>query len=143
MLQPTGGPLLLIDSEPEEQKTLLEEKLKKVTTERAPVAGQQNARGGRSGGQGRSLLDGIAESQRGGANSAMLGQLLRNQGRSPFGLLDAEPQTPGGNAASGAAAAAGVLTAVDEDSDDEEAKTPGEFEYFTDADAEDDDEDDE
>ncbi|RGP71624.1 26s proteasome regulatory subunit n2 [Fusarium longipes] len=132
--KPTGGPLLLIDSEPEEEKTLLEEKLKKVTTERAPVAGQQNARGGRPGGQARSLIE------RGGANSAMIGQLLRNQGRSPFGLLDAEPQTPGGNA-SGAAAAAGVLTAVDEDSDDEEAKTPGEFEYFTDA--EDDDDDDE
>ncbi|KAG8666487.1 hypothetical protein FPOAC1_011294 [Fusarium poae] len=138
--KPTGGPLLLIDNDPESRKTLLEEKLKKVTTERAPVAGQQNARGGRPGGQGRSLLDGIAESQRGGANSAMLGQLLRNSGRSPFGLLDADPQTPGGNA-SGAAAAAGILTAVDEDSDDEEAKTPGEFEYFTDA--EDDEDDDE
>lgn len=140
LLQPTGGPLLLIDGEPEEEKALLEEKLKKVTTERAPVAGQQNARGGRSGGPGRSLLDGITDAQRGGPSSAMLGQLLRNSGRSPFGLLDADPQTPGGNA-SGAAAAAGVLTAVDEDSDDEEAKTPNEFEYFTDA--EDDDDDDE
>jgi 26S proteasome regulatory subunit N2 len=138
--KPTGGPLLLIDNDPESRKTLLEEKLKKVTTERAPVAGQQNARGGRPGGQGRSLLDGIAESQRGGANSAMLGQLLRNSGRSPFGLLDADPQTPGGNA-SGAAAAAGILTAVDEDSDDEEAKTPGEFEYFTDAEDDEDDDD--
>ncbi|CEI39638.1 unnamed protein product [Fusarium venenatum] len=139
---PTGGPLLLIDNDPESPKALLEEKLKKVTTERAPVAGQQTARGGRSGGQGRSLLEGIAESQRGGANSAMLGQLLRNSGRSPFGLLDADPQTPGGNA-SGAAAAAGVLTAVDEDSDDEEAKTPGEFEYFTDAEDDEDEDDDE
>ncbi|KAG4263962.1 26S proteasome regulatory subunit N2 [Fusarium proliferatum] len=138
--KPTGGPLLLLDSEPEEEKSLLEEKLKKVTTERAPVAGQQTGRGGRGGAQ-RAVLDSLAES-RGGANSAMLGQLLRNQGRSPFGLLDAEPQTPGGNA-SGAAAAAGVLTAVDEDSDDdEEAPVPKEFEYFTDA-GEDDDEDDE
>jgi 26S proteasome regulatory subunit N2 len=136
--------LLLIDNDPEEEKSLLEEKLKKVTTERAPVAGQQNARGGRSGGaQGRSLLDGLAEAQRGGAapNSAILGQLLRNnQGRAPFNLLD-DPQTPGYRAGQGAAAAAGVLTAVDEDSDDEEAKTPGEFEYFTDA--EDDEDDDE
>jgi len=142
--KPTGGPLLLIDNDPEEEKSLLEEKLKKVTTERAPVAGQQNARGGRSGGaQGRSLLDGLAEAQRGGAapNSAILGQLLRNnQGRAPFNLLD-DPQTPGYRAGQGAAAAAGVLTAVDEDSDDEEAKTPGEFEYFTDA--EDDEDDDE
>lgn len=134
---------MLIDNDPEEEKSLLEEKLKKVTTERAPVAGQQNARGGRSGGaQGRSLLDGLAEAQRGAApNSAILGQLLRNnQGRAPFNLLD-DPQTPGYRAGQGAAAAAGVLTAVDEDSDDEEAKTPGEFEYFTDA--EDDEDDDE
>ncbi|KAK2679082.1 26S proteasome regulatory subunit RPN2, C-terminal [Fusarium oxysporum f. sp. vasinfectum] len=123
--KPTGGPLLLHDSQPDEEKSLLEEKLKKVTTERAPVAGQQTGRGGRGGAQ-RAVLDSLAES-RGGANSAMLGQLLRNQGRSPFGLLDAEPQTPGGNA-SGAAAAAGVLTAVDEDSDDdEEAPVPKEF----------------
>ncbi|KAF5665148.1 26s proteasome regulatory subunit n2 [Fusarium heterosporum] len=140
--KPTGGPLLLIDSQPDEEKSLLEEKLKKVTTERAPVAGQQNARGGRSGGQGRSILDSlpaVADAQRGSSNSAMIGQLLRNQGRSPFGLLDAEPQTPGNNGGSGAAAAAGVLTAVDEDSDDdEEAKVPKDFEYFTDAENSDD-----
>jgi 26S proteasome regulatory subunit N2 len=70
----------------------------------------------------------------------MIGQLLRNQGRPPFGLLGSEPpETPGGNGGSGAAAAAGVLTAVDEDSDDdEEAKTPKEFEYFTDAENSDD-----
>ncbi|KAJ3520693.1 hypothetical protein NM208_g13608 [Fusarium decemcellulare] len=49
--KPTGGPLLLHDTQPEEEKSLLEEKLKKVTTERAPVAGQQTGRGGRSGGQ--------------------------------------------------------------------------------------------
>lgn len=64
-------------------------------------------------------------------------QLLRSQGqgRSPFGLGD--PQTPGGmddaGMGSGAAAAAGVLTAVDEDGEgDEEAKTPDDFEYFSD-----------
>jgi 26S proteasome regulatory subunit N2 len=35
---------------------------------------------------------------------------------------------------SGAAAAAGVLTAVDEDNEgDEEAPAPNDFEYFTDA----------
>ncbi|KAF4977135.1 hypothetical protein FZEAL_6323 [Fusarium zealandicum] len=140
--KPTGGPLLLHDSQPDEEKTLLEEKLKKVTTERAPVAGQQNTRGGRSGGgQGRSILDGLVDPSRAGSNSAMIGQLLRSQGRSPFGHLDAEPQTPG-NGGSGAAAAAGVLTAVDEDNEgDEEAKTPGEFEYFTDGEDEDDEDD--
>ncbi|KAF4469842.1 26s proteasome regulatory subunit n2 [Fusarium albosuccineum] len=137
--KPTGGPLLLHDTQPEEEKSLLEEKLKKVTTERAPVAGQQTGRGGRSGGQGRSLLEGLVDPSRGG-NNAMIGQLLRNQGRSPFGHLDAEPQTPG-NSGSGAAAAAGVLTAVDEDNEgDEEAKVPKEFEYFTDGEDEDDDE---
>ncbi|KAH7166310.1 armadillo-type protein [Dactylonectria macrodidyma] len=139
--KPTGGPLLLHDSQPEESKTLLEEKLKKVTTERAPVVGQQNARSGRSGGSGRSLLDNLVDPSRaGGPNSAMMQQLLRSQGRSPFGLT--EPQTPG-NAGSGAAAAAAVLTAVDEDGEgDEEAKLPREFEYFSDGD-DDEDEDDE
>jgi 26S proteasome regulatory subunit N2 len=39
-----------------------------------------------------------------------------------------------GGAGSGAAAAAGVLTAVDEDNEgDEEAPAPADFEYFTDA----------
>lgn len=39
---------------------------------------------------------------------------------------------------SGAAAAAAVLNAVDEDEEgDEEAGVPGEFEYFTDAEADD------
>ncbi|KAH7140105.1 armadillo-type protein [Dactylonectria estremocensis] len=138
--KPTGGPLLLHDSQPEESKTLLEEKLKKVTTERAPVVGQQNTRSGRSAGS-RSLLDNLVDPSRGGGpNSAMMQQLLRSQGRSPFGL--AEPQTPG-NPGSGAAAAAAVLTAVDEDGeDDEEAKLPKEFEYFSDGD-DDEDEDDE
>ncbi len=60
-------------------------------------------------------------------------QLLRSQGRSPFGLVD--PQTPAADASrggSGAAAAAGVLTAVDEDGEgDEEAQVPGEFDYFS------------
>lgn len=58
-------------------------------------------------------------------------QLLRSQGRSAFGVGDL--QTPSGNAGSGAAAAAGVLTAVDEDGEgDEEAQVPGEFDYFSD-----------
>ncbi|KAF5022562.1 hypothetical protein F66182_5395 [Fusarium sp. NRRL 66182] len=126
--KPTGGPLLLHDSQPDEEKTLLEEKLKKVTTERAPVAGQQPGRGGRSGGQGRSLLEGLADPSRSGPSNAMIGQLLRSQGRSPFGLLDADPQTPG------AAAVAEVLTAVDEENaGDEDAALPRAFEYFTDA----------
>lgn len=134
--KPTGGPLLLHDTQPDEPKSLLEEKLKKVTTERAPVAGQQPGRGGagRSGQGNRSLLDGLIDG-RGGTGSAMMDQLLRGQGRSPFGMVD--PQTPvrGGHdeSGSGAAAAAAVLTAVDEDEeDDEDAPVPKKFEYFTD-----------
>jgi 26S proteasome regulatory subunit N2 len=58
-------------------------------------------------------------------------QLLRSQGRSPFG---ADPQTPGDRGiGSGAAAAAGVLTAVDEDGEnDQEAEVPRDFDYFSD-----------
>lgn len=126
--KPTGGPLLLDDTQPNEPKTLIEEKLKKVTTERAPVAGQgRNGAGGRSGASGR---------PRSNTGTQVMDQLLRSQARSPFGVAD--PQTPGGvgnlGIGVGAAAAAGVLTAVDEDGEgDEEAQTPGEFEYFSDA----------
>ncbi|EPE08515.1 26s proteasome regulatory subunit rpn2 [Ophiostoma piceae UAMH 11346] len=38
--KPTGGPLVLLDTQPDEPKELIEEKLKKVTIEKAPVAGQ-------------------------------------------------------------------------------------------------------
>lgn len=38
---------------------------------------------------------------------------------------------------SGAAAAAGVLTAVDEDDDGEEAEVPDDFDYHSDGDADD------
>ena len=59
--------------------------------------------------------------------------MLRQGGRTPW----ADPQTPGGD---GAAAAAGVLTAVDEDGEGEEDATiPNAFEYFTDSDDEDED----
>ena len=100
-----------------------------MTTERAPVAGQTTGRSGRSGQSRQSLLDGLIDTSRTGASgNPVVDQLLRNQGRSGFGL----PQTPGGDG-SGAAAAAGVLTAVDEDNEgDEEAKVPKEFDYFTD-----------
>ncbi|KAG6078844.1 hypothetical protein E4U30_000946 [Claviceps sp. LM220 group G6] len=116
---PTGGPLLLDDSQPDQPKSLVEEKLKKVTTETAPVAGQvRNAAGGRPSASGRSPLEGLA------------GPV---QARPPLGSAD--PQTPGGvaNLETGAAAAAAVLTAVDEDGEeDEEAQIPGEFDYFSD-----------
>ncbi|PNP46075.1 26S proteasome regulatory subunit N2 [Trichoderma gamsii] len=136
--KPTGGPLLLDDTQPDQPKSLLEEKLKKVTTERAPVAGQQPGRGGagRTAGSGRSILEGIVDPNSRGVNPLME-QLLRSQGRSPFGGL-VDPSTPGGDIGSGAAAAAGVLTAVDEDGEgDEEAGVPNAFDYFSDGEDED------
>ncbi|KAI3319306.1 26S proteasome regulatory subunit rpn2 [Xylariaceae sp. AK1471] len=101
---PTGGPLLLHDMQPEKEKSLIEEKLKKVATERAPVAGG-NAQGRTS----RSVEE------------ALLSRLAGNT-----------PVTPSRNQ-SGAAAAAGVLTAIDEDGEgDEEAPVPRDFDYYTD-----------
>lgn len=56
----------------------------------------------------------------------MVDQLLGSS-RSPFDLMT-------DHQGSGAAAAAGVLTAVDEDQEgDAEAEVPDEFEYFSDA----------
>jgi len=145
--KPTGGPLLLDDTQPDEPKALIEEKLKKVTTERAPVAGANNQRGGaggRAGGPGRSILEGLVDPSRGSTGNPVVDQLIRNsQARGLGGLMDL-PSTPGAGdvSGSGAAAAAGVLTAVDEDGEgDEEADVPGEFDYYTDGAS--DDEDDE
>ncbi|OTB02707.1 hypothetical protein M426DRAFT_322460 [Hypoxylon sp. CI-4A] len=98
---PTGGPILLHDMQPEKEKALVEEKLKVVTTEKAPVAGL--------GGQNRNPRT---------VEEALLSRL----GRDPL-------TTP---SRSGAAAAAGVLTAIDEDGEgDEEAEVPQDFEYDT------------
>lgn len=133
-----------MDQTPDEPKNLLDEKLKKVTTERAPVAGQQprGGAGGRSGdGSRRSILDSL---DRGSTGNPMVDQLLRGAGGSgsPFGNL-MDPATPGGDLmGSGAAAAAGVLTAVDEDQEgDVEADLPEEFDYFSDTPSDEEDED--
>ncbi|KAI1146842.1 armadillo-type protein [Nemania diffusa] len=106
---PTGGPLLLHDTQPEKEKSLIEEKLKKVATERAPVANTNNAQG---------------------RNPRSVGEAILNQ------LANSQPVTPSRNQ-SGAAAAAGVLTAIDEDGeDDEEASVPRDFDYYTEDEAE-------
>jgi 26S proteasome regulatory subunit N2 len=85
----------MIDSEPKEDKVLLEEKLKKASIEKAAAP--------------TTLEDMRNESFN-----------LRRQGEAA-------------GEASGAAAAAGVLTAVDEDEEGgAEAECPAEFEYFTD-----------
>jgi 26S proteasome regulatory subunit N2 len=95
--KPTGGVILLIDNKPEQEKVLIEEKLKKASVEKAAGA--------------TTLDDMRTESFN-----------LRRQ-------ADAEGEASG----VGAAAAAGVLTAVDEDEEGaEEAEVPREFEYFSD-----------
>lgn len=88
---------------------MIEEKLKKVATERAPVANTNNAQG---------------------RNPRSVGEAILNQ------LANSQPVTPSRNQ-SGAAAAAGVLTAIDEDGeDDEEASVPRDFDYYTEDEAE-------
>ncbi|KAL2268777.1 hypothetical protein VTJ83DRAFT_3623 [Remersonia thermophila] len=131
--KPTGGPILLHDSQPGEPKTLIEEKLKKVTTERAPVAG---AGAGGAGAAPRNAAQTLLSnwSAGGGNNIQELTELLqltsRGQGRAA--RLGGSGAAAAAGAGSGAAAAAGVLTAVDEDNEgDEEARPPADFEYFT------------
>ena len=95
--QPTGGVILLIDTQPQEEKVLIEEKLKHISTEKAAAP--------------TTLED------------------MRNESFNLRRQADGQTAVPG----AGAAAAAGVLTAVDEDEEGgEEAQVPGEFEYFTD-----------
>lgn len=124
-----------------------------MTIEKAPVAGAQagsSARdGGRLGGglseQHQALFQaaqrisagagagsddnwrealGAGGGRAGGEREELLRQLLSGQGLGVGGASDER---------SGAAAAAGVLTAVDEDDESgEEAPVPTDFEYFTD-----------
>ncbi|KAI6713907.1 hypothetical protein JHW43_003561 [Diplocarpon mali] len=94
--KPTGGVILMIDTQPDEEVVLVEEKLKKATVEKAAAP--------------TTLED------------------MRNES---FNL---RRQADAAGEASGAAAAAGVLNAVDEDEEGaEEAEVPKDFEYFTDA----------
>lgn len=96
--KPTGGVILLNDTTPSQPKDLIEEKLKKATTEKAVT---------------QTLADMRDDSF--------------NQRRQADAHGEASP------ALSGAAAGAGVLTAVDEDEEGaEEAPVPKDFEYFTD-----------
>jgi len=127
--KPTGGVLLLHDTQPDQPKSLVEEKLKKVTTERAPVAGASSGA--------------TASSSRQAANQALFSRMSRVAAAGGTtniqeinDILQAAQRSGEAQAAatSGAAAAAGVLTAIDEDGEgDEEATTPRDFEYFTDA----------
>lgn len=130
---------------------MLEEKLKKVTTEKAPVAGApvSSSAGGRGGLSYREQQQNLRDQQQ------LLAQALRGSSadvrsinnlfrQAQAGGIPGFGNLPGGRAAdalargqgeggSGAAAAAGVLTAIDEDNEgDEEAPVPTDFEYFTD-----------
>jgi 26S proteasome regulatory subunit N2 len=89
--------ILLIDTQPQEEKVLIEEKLKKAPTAKAAAP--------------TTLED------------------MRNESFNLRRQADAQGEASG----SGAAAAAGVLTAFDEDDEGgEEAEVPREFEYFSD-----------
>ncbi|KAH8881725.1 26S proteasome regulatory complex, non-ATPase subcomplex, Rpn2/Psmd1 subunit [Thozetella sp. PMI_491] len=134
--KPTGGPLLLHDTQEDEPKSLIEEKLKKVTTEKAPVAGAPSGAGGSGLSQRQSLLSQALRGPGAGNGIRDINELFQLNARSADGRAQLSSLFPGaaGAPGSGAAAAAGVLTAVDEDGEgDEEAPIPGDFEYFTDA----------
>ncbi|KAM0333940.1 hypothetical protein ACHAQA_000957 [Verticillium albo-atrum] len=126
--KPSGGPLLLEDTQPDEEKTLMEEKLKKVTTEKAPVAGQRNGGGERGELTARQQQDLIQQALRAGGGD------LRSLNDFNNLLSQTRARRDEDMSGIGAAAAAGVLTAVDEDGEgDEEAPLPEDFEYFTDS----------
>lgn len=124
---------MLHDTQPDEPKTLIEEKLKKVTTERAPVVGAQTGRGGAQTSATQLLQSMEAARSRAGLGSE-LNEILRLSAQAAREIPQGRSSSTAGGDGSGAAAAAGVLTAVDEDNEgDEEAPKPADFEYFTDA----------
>jgi 26S proteasome regulatory subunit N2 len=98
--RPTGGVILVLDTQPDKEREVIELKATKAETKPAPAA----------------------QGTAGQAQTAASGQ--------------AAPQTPTQEAtvsADGAAAAAGVLTAIDEDEEGaEEAPLPEDFDYHTD-----------
>lgn len=127
---------------------MIDEKLKKVTTEKAPVAGgasNAGAGGNLSASQTQSLLSQALSRANGPGGATQSGDPLQDLfartargaeagqlGSNPFSLAGFGGQDAPGSG-SGAAAALGVLAAVDEDNEgDEEAAAPEAFEYFTD-----------
>jgi 26S proteasome regulatory subunit N2 len=113
--KPTGGPLLLHDTQPHEEKALVDEKLKKVTTERAPVAPSGRGAGG-AGGAG-SILDILQEQQRRAGAPRDLSELF---GQAVRGAEQDAPPPP----------APPATEAVDEQ--EEKAPTPDQFDYYSD-----------
>lgn len=108
--------------------------MKKVTTERAPVAPAGGAgrreRGGLT--STNPFIDALQRQAGGDLTLSELSNLFRPARETPgAGASTTAPETPA--PAGGAAAAAGVLTAVDEDAEgEEEATVPKEFDYYTD-----------
>ncbi|KAK4187483.1 armadillo-type protein [Podospora australis] len=124
--KPTGGPLLLQDTQPEEPKALIEEKLKTVVTEKAPVVGASSGAGARATAA-QSMLSQYSGRTRGQGLADLLGGLAAANEARTFSPPRQEAS------GSGAAAAAAVLTAIDEDAQGgEEAPAPRDFEYHTD-----------
>ncbi|KAK4159427.1 armadillo-type protein [Cladorrhinum sp. PSN259] len=130
--KPTGGPLLLHDTQPEEPKSLIEEKLKKVTTEKAPVVGAGSGATPRNPAT-QNLLNQMTRGRFDPTSVSDLNEIFHRAAQEQ--RRDRESRRAGGaGTGEGAAAAAGVLTAVDEDNEgDEEAPVPQDFDYFTDA----------
>ncbi|KAM3545058.1 hypothetical protein ARSEF1564_001979 [Beauveria bassiana] len=132
--KPTGGPILLDDTQPDESKSVLEEKLKKVTTERAPVAGVQ--RSGNRTSNARLLETLVGDSRRGPDTNAML-DLLSRGGRLNLGggereIPSRQVYTPGTGLVQGHPER-NSPEVDDEGEGIEEAEVPDEFDYFTDS----------
>ncbi len=108
-----------------------------MTTERAPVAGAGAGAGATPRNAAQSLLSNW--SSRGltaGSSIRELNELFQLTARGAEGHAGLGDEDAG--TGSGAAAAAGVLTAVDEDNEgDQEAAVPGDFDYFTDVEEDD------
>ncbi|RDW81374.1 proteasome regulatory particle base subunit RPN2 [Aspergillus mulundensis] len=110
--RPTGGVVVVLDKTPEEPRDVIELKASKETKQPAPAPAP--------------AADAVpADLQSRLAEFADPSRLFSTPRR---------PENPLG--ASGASAAAGVLTAVDEDDDGEEAPVPDEFEYISDGEGE-------
>jgi 26S proteasome regulatory subunit N2 len=109
----------------------VEEKLKKTTTEKAPVAGP-SVGSGTGGGSGPPFPNANALLSSLGRRGDFPGleQLLSQATRS--GEAASSLPAYGAGEGSGAAAAAGVLTALDVDEEGQEEPTkPDDFDYFT------------
>ncbi|RKF75218.1 26S proteasome regulatory subunit rpn2 [Golovinomyces cichoracearum] len=125
--KPTGGVILLIDSQPEKKKVILEKKIKKTSIEKTTNLSTPENIQSESMPTRRDVIRQLSTASR---NTEYAIQRLSGAGPSNN---DAEDDV----ANSGAAAAAAVLTAVDEDDEEgKEATCPKEFDYVTDVEEE-------